>query len=299
MESRLGIPLVLGVVLGLAGALLDFYSGYLILTQSGMGGMLGGTVTGLAWGVGISVLGVMLLVTAVASTMPVGRQRMKAFGGMMLLYGFVMLLIGASMYSGVTPMMTGATTSGVGMLAVGALMIANGAMMSRSRAMMASVPGTGLGMKTVYLTIVGILIVGAGLVGVLSVGIGSGTGMQSTTTSTNASSTSSAQVLASAESCSGSGANEMCTMTLTNSGSSTATISGAGTLTYNGAGAMGVNSVSTTSGCAVVSGSLAPGQSAQVRCTFTVNQLARSGIPFSGTVALGDGSSAQFTGTAS
>ena len=300
MENGLGIPRLFGVFLGFVGALLDFYSGYLILTQSTVGGVIGGNATSLAWGVGVFVLGVVLLVTAVASTRPVGKQRMQTFGGMMALYGVVMLLIGASMYSGVTPMMTGATLSGMGMLAVGALMLANGAAMSRSRTMMATGPGTGLAMKTVYLTIVGILLVGAGFVGIISVVGSAGGGMLSTSTTTsNSSAAASFQVSTSAASCSWSGTNEQCTMTLANTGNAGTAITGAGTLSYNGAGAMGMNDVSTSTGCIVLAGSLGPGQSAQVKCTFTVNARASSGIPFSGNVALENGGSVPFSGTAS
>ena len=140
-RSRLRSVGLFGVFLGLAGALLDFYSGYQILSQSAMtsggGGMVenGFTPSGLVWGVGISVLGAVLLVTATASATSVGMHRMKTFGAIMTLFGILMLFIGVSMYSGVTPMMAGAALSGVGMLAVGALMIVNGAAMTRPRSL--------------------------------------------------------------------------------------------------------------------------------------------------------------------
>lgn len=299
MANGLGVTRLFGVFLGLAGALLDFYSGYLFLTPSVMGGPIGGTAANLAWGVGVSVLGVVLLVTAVASARPLGRLRMKTFGEMMALLGIMMLLIGASMYFGATPMMTGATLSGIGMLAVGTLMLANGSLMSRSRAMMSMESGTVPPMKTIYLTILGVLIVGAGLVGVLSLVGSAGTGTVSTsTTSSNTSAAGSFQVSTSAASCSWSGTYELCTVTLTNTGSTGTAITGAGTLSYNGAGAMGMNDVSTSNGCTVLSGSLGQGQSEQVRCAFTVNRPASSGMLFSGNVDLVDGGSVPFSGAA-
>jgi hypothetical protein len=86
-------------------------------------------------------------------------------------------------------------------------------------------------------------------------------------------------------------------MTLTNSGSAGAAITGAGTLYYNGAGGMGMNDVTTSTGCTVLTGGLGPGQSEQVSCTFTVAQSASSGTQLAGTVALRDGTSVLFSGT--
>lgn len=134
---RLGSAGLFGVFLGLAGALLDFYSGYQILTASAMmTNEMGMTVTqytpsGLAWGVGLSALGVMLLVTAIATVTSLGMRHMKSIGALMILYGVIMLVIGVSMYSEVAPMMGGAALSGPGMLVVGALMVVNGAVMRR------------------------------------------------------------------------------------------------------------------------------------------------------------------------
>jgi hypothetical protein len=126
---------VAGVLLGFAGALLDFYSGYLILAQSqmvnGMGMVEGYTSTGLAWGIGVILLGVVLAVTSIALTLPSQMNRMDDFGTLMVVYGLAMLFIGGSMYLGLTSMMTGVFSPGLAMLAVGVLMIANGALMRR------------------------------------------------------------------------------------------------------------------------------------------------------------------------
>lgn len=124
-RAKTGGTFAFGVVLGLAGATLDFYSGYQLTTQSGMMG------SGQSWGVGLFLLGVVLAVTALVSLSP-GSLRMKDLGALMVVYGVVMLFIGALMYLGYTATMEGATFSGVGMLAVGLLMVVNGALMSRS-----------------------------------------------------------------------------------------------------------------------------------------------------------------------
>jgi len=129
----------LGVILGFAGALLDFYSGYLLLTNTGMGasGMGTGTLdsTGLVWGTGIVALGVVLAVTAAASLSSM-QARMKDLGALMVVYGLVMLFVGGSMAAGLTSMVQGAIIPALGMLGIGMLMIANGAMMFRARTIM-------------------------------------------------------------------------------------------------------------------------------------------------------------------
>jgi len=124
---------VVGVLLGFAGAVLDFYAGYLILAQSNMindmGIFTGYTSTGLAWGIGVVSLGVVLAVTSLASMLPSRMNRMGDFGVLMIVYGFAMLFIGGSMYLGLTAIMTGAIFPASAMLALGILMIANGALM--------------------------------------------------------------------------------------------------------------------------------------------------------------------------
>jgi hypothetical protein len=132
---------LLGVLLAIAGALLDFYSGYQILRQSamttnGMGDIVTPAPSVLAWGAGITALGVVLLVTAFAMGTSIRMRRMKASGALMASYGIVMLFIGVSMYWGLTPMMQETALSGAGMLVVGALMIFNGALMWRPRTVM-------------------------------------------------------------------------------------------------------------------------------------------------------------------
>jgi|GEM_PF-4679214 len=125
-----------GMILGFAGALLDFYSGYLLLTHSGMeepgmGVITGNSASGSVWGVGIVALGAVLAVTALATLWSKGTE-MRDMGALMLVYGAAMLLIGASMYAGITSMAQGSLFPASGMFLVGALMIANGAMMWRS-----------------------------------------------------------------------------------------------------------------------------------------------------------------------
>jgi hypothetical protein len=122
-----------GVLLGFAGAFLDFYSGYQVLLQSqtvnGMGIMEGYTWAGLAWGIGVILLGVVLLVTSIALAQSSRMNRMGDFGVLMTVYGLAMLFVGGSMYFGLATTMAGAFSPGPAMLAVGALMIANGALM--------------------------------------------------------------------------------------------------------------------------------------------------------------------------
>ncbi|MDG6908162.1 MAG: hypothetical protein JRN20_20530 [Nitrososphaerota archaeon] len=79
---------IVGFVLGLVGALLDFASAYLIIaqsvtmTQNGMGM----TVTeytdasAVIWGVGIAALGIILIVTAFVSISSFGRNMMATIG---------------------------------------------------------------------------------------------------------------------------------------------------------------------------------------------------------------------------
>lgn len=124
-----------GMVFGLAGALLDFYSGYLLLTHTGMdepsmGVITANSASGSVWGVGVVALGVVLAVTAFVTLLSMAT-RMRDLGALMLVYGAAMLFIGASMYAGITSMAQGAIFPASGMFLVGALMLANGVMMRR------------------------------------------------------------------------------------------------------------------------------------------------------------------------
>jgi hypothetical protein len=126
-----------GLVLGTAGAILDFYSAFLLLTQSGTGmsGMEKVAVhsgTGLVSGIGIAALGIILGATAVSYVVPSGILSMKDFGALMIVYGGGMLFIGVLMYSGITSMAQGTIFPAFGMLVIGALMFANGVIMRRS-----------------------------------------------------------------------------------------------------------------------------------------------------------------------
>ena len=130
-----GTTALLGLALALAGAALDFYSSYEILSYPAMAAdamwMAEGTLSGTVWGVGLAVLGVLLVATAAAGLSSLGAGRMARFGVAMAVYGAVMLLVGAAMGAGISPAMQTASITGLGMLAVGALMVANGAMMLR------------------------------------------------------------------------------------------------------------------------------------------------------------------------
>ena len=127
--QRPGSAALFGLLLGFAGALLDFYSGYLLLAQQGM------SSAPEVWGAGILCLGAVLAVTALASVYPPWMGMMAEFGSLMIVYGLVMLFIGGSMLSGFISMMQGGTLSGIGMIVVGAFMLANGGWMRRAPSM--------------------------------------------------------------------------------------------------------------------------------------------------------------------
>ena len=118
-----------GPLLGIAGSLLDFYSGYQLLGQGGMAG------PSRAWGIGILLLGSALALTTIAVYPRTKSRHMSDFGFLMVAYGAVMLFIGFMMYSGEVSMMQGGVASGLGMILVGALMLANGGWMMRSQSM--------------------------------------------------------------------------------------------------------------------------------------------------------------------
>ena len=137
MEGNVRGPdgaVLVGVVLGVLGAALDFYSAYRLAAPeiSTMGGMPAYSSSGTAWGVGLAALGVLLLVTAAAGASSLGEGRMGLFGGLMVAFGSIMLLVGAAMGLGVSPSMQTAAFAGLGMLAVGVLMVANGSVMLRA-----------------------------------------------------------------------------------------------------------------------------------------------------------------------
>jgi hypothetical protein len=141
--TKPGMMALVGLALGLAGAVLDFYSSYEIMSYPAatMGMALGVAVSGAIWMAGLVALGVLLVATAVASFSSFGASRMALFGGMMVVYGVVMLLVGATMDAGISPAMQTASFTGLGMLVVGAAMVANGSMMLRSGS--APVSGSG------------------------------------------------------------------------------------------------------------------------------------------------------------
>ena len=142
MKSSLNRTMLVGMVLGFAGAALDFISGYSVGSQSMMTVDDMGikstayNTSALGWGIGISALGVVLLITAVASATKFGSARMGLFGLLMIVFGAIMFVIGGSMYLGIVPMMAYSALSSASMFIVGALMVVNGRLMSRSRSMM-------------------------------------------------------------------------------------------------------------------------------------------------------------------
>jgi hypothetical protein len=132
--------LISGFALGIAGAVLDFYSGSTFLSLSmSTTTMMGATTThynaaAQDWGISLLALGGVLVITAALNVTSLRMKHMGLFGALMIGYGLIMFIVGTLMYSGVTPAMTQQFTtliSSLGMFAVGALMIGNGALMSR------------------------------------------------------------------------------------------------------------------------------------------------------------------------
>jgi hypothetical protein len=132
--------LVSGFVLGIAGAVLDFYSGSTFLSLSmSTTTMMGVTTThyntvAQDWGIFLLGLGGVLAITSTLNLTTFGMKQMRLFGALMMGYGVVMLVVGVLMYSGVTPVMAQQFTtliSGLGMFGVGALMVVNGVFMAR------------------------------------------------------------------------------------------------------------------------------------------------------------------------
>ena len=81
---------------------------------------------------GLFWLGAIVITTAVASIMSVGRRRPRLLSGSMIAYGIVMLLVGGWMAGGLVAMMS-TPFYGYAMIIVGILMIANGSIMSRAQ----------------------------------------------------------------------------------------------------------------------------------------------------------------------
>jgi hypothetical protein len=131
---------VTAFVLGLTGALLDFYSGYIFLKMSDVATSSMGITTMhyddsvLAWSIVFAVLGVVLVATAVTNVFSSMRM-MPLLGKLMIIFGVVMIFLSLLMYSGITPLMLESSLliSSTGMLIVGALMGVNGFFMTRRR----------------------------------------------------------------------------------------------------------------------------------------------------------------------
>lgn len=126
-----------GFVLGLVGGLLDFYSAYQFIA-GGMGGSaMQYTSSGMAWGAGVAVLGVVVVTSAAVSVTPFGAEHMRAFGALMVAYGVLMLAVGFGMGGGTVSAMDPGSQTGFGMIMVGGLMAINGFMMLRAEMMFA------------------------------------------------------------------------------------------------------------------------------------------------------------------
>ncbi len=131
---------VIGFVLSLVGAILDFSSATLIVrgpSSMSMGGDMGMQTMvnpSVFWPILLYSLGAILIATGLLGITKIGMGRMRLFGGLMILYGILMLAIGGSMIVGVTLMMSG-MISGVAMLFIGSAMIGNGVLMARHQAM--------------------------------------------------------------------------------------------------------------------------------------------------------------------
>jgi hypothetical protein len=131
---------VSSIVLGLTGASLDFYSGFIFLQMSNVTSSSMGITTMhynnsvLTWGIAFAVLGVALVATAVTNIFS-SMRRMPFFGKLMIIFGVVMVFLSLLMYSGVTPLMRESSLliSSTGMLIVGALMGVNGFLMTKNR----------------------------------------------------------------------------------------------------------------------------------------------------------------------
>ncbi len=106
-----------GLVFAIAGAALDFASGYFVLSDSmmstnKMGAMIDAyTTSGIVWGIRLFALGVLLLVTAPVTLTSPGVGHIGIFGVLMIVYGIIMLLVGSAMSLRVTPMMNGILSS--------------------------------------------------------------------------------------------------------------------------------------------------------------------------------------------
>lgn len=129
---------VIGFVLSVVGAILDFSAGTLIVRGSSsmsMGGEMGMqtmVTASVFWPILLYSLGAVLIATGLLGITKIGMGRMRLFGGLMILYGIMMLAIGGSMIVGVTLMMSG-LISGTAMLFIGSAMIGNGALMIKRR----------------------------------------------------------------------------------------------------------------------------------------------------------------------
>lgn len=128
----------MGSVLGFVGAGVDFISSYLILadsmvTTNSMGvSMTAYSPGAVAWGIGLSAFGAVLVFSALATVSSIGLNRMRLFGALMIVYGVAMIFVGAAMYTGMA-LMSGYIISSLAMFVVGTLMILSGAFMRRPR----------------------------------------------------------------------------------------------------------------------------------------------------------------------
>lgn len=125
-----------GFIIGLAGGVLDFASGTGLL-QNGMQQTIMENASTAPQndvvGLGLYALGAVVIASAAASVISVGRKHLGLLSGLMVVYGVVMLLVGGLMAGGLLTMMISTPFYGYAMVVVGALMIANGSIMSRTK----------------------------------------------------------------------------------------------------------------------------------------------------------------------
>lgn len=126
-EPKMRTAALAGLGIGLAGAALDFVSGYSI-RSTGENGMTS-DVTG--WTIPLYLLGIAVLASGVLIVLPMTGGAMRKLGGAMEVLGIVMVLV-----SYLAPGMN--LGLAYAMLVVGAAMIVNGAIMQRGRGRMKS-----------------------------------------------------------------------------------------------------------------------------------------------------------------
>jgi hypothetical protein len=122
-----------GFMLGVIGGLLDFASATSLLVdraaQSGMGG-IGSSYIAVA--LGLYVLGALVIVTSLFSSMLVGMSHPSLFSILMIAYGVAMVAAGWIISTDIISTAISSLYS-LGMIALGVLMVVNAFLALRSR----------------------------------------------------------------------------------------------------------------------------------------------------------------------